>query len=525
MDKWPGYRPEIANEKYDAIIIGSGISGLTSAVFLAKAGWKVLVLEKHFKLGGFTHTFKRNKYEWDTGIHYIGEVQNPRSIVRRLFDYVTDSNLKWTPMDPNYDRIIFPDKSYDFIAPKDQFVESMCSYFPDDSIAIKEYLLEVRQAVLSGRSFFANKAYPPIAQKLTYPFITRKFFKYADQTTKQVISKFSSNPKLMGVLSGQWGDHGLPPAKSSFYMHSIVVNHYMNGGNYPAGGSVNIAKTAGLYIQSLNGKMAVNAGVDEILIQNGKANGVRLENGDEIFADTIISSAGVVNTYSKLLRNHKSSDNYKKLLTKINPTESYICLYLGFNKSAKDLGFKATNLWIYPDYDHDKNVSEFSNDSSKEFPVLYVSFPSAKDGEWDKNNKECATVEVITLANWEWYEKWEKLPWKKRGEEYENEKEKLAQRILEKLFEHIPQAKDNLDYYELSTPLSIRDLANYKNGEMYGIDHTPERFRQKWLQPRTDINGFYLTGQDILTVGLSSALFSGLITASTILRKNLLKEL
>ena len=60
---------------------------------------------------------------------------------------------------------------------------------------------------------------------------------------------------------------------------------------------------------------------------------------------------------------------------------------------------------------------------------------------------------------------------------------------------------------------------------MYGIDHSPERFRQKWLQPRTDINGLYLTGQDILTVGLSSALFSGLITASTILKKNLLKEL
>ena len=329
----------------------------------------------------------------------------------------------------------------------------------------------------------------------------------------------------MGVLSGQWGDYGLPPSQSSFYMHSTVVNHYMNGGNYPTGGSINIAKTAGTYIQKLNVILAVNAGVDEILTKNGKANGVRLDNGDEIFADTIISSSGVVNTYTKFLRNHKNSEKYKMLLKKINPTESYVCLYLGFNKSAKDLGFKATNFWIYPDYNHDKNVSEFLNDSSKEFPVLYVSFPSVKDGDWDKNNKECSTVEVLTLANWDWYEKWEKSPWKKRGEEYENEKEKLAQRILKKLFEFIPQAKDNLDYYELSTPLSIRDLANYKKGEMYGIDHSPERFRQKWLQPRTDINGLYLTGQDILTVGLSSALFSGLITASTILKKNLLKEL
>ena len=137
MDKWPGYRSELSNENYDAIIIGSGISGLTTAVFLAKAGLSVLVLEKHFKIGGFTHTFKRNQYEWDTGIHYIGEVQNPKSIVKKLFDYISESNLKWTPMDSNYDRIIYPDKSYDFIAPKEQFIESMCSYFPNDSEGIK----------------------------------------------------------------------------------------------------------------------------------------------------------------------------------------------------------------------------------------------------------------------------------------------------------------------------------------------------------------------------------------------------
>ena len=101
----------------------------------------------------------------------------------------------------------------------------------------------------------------------------------------------------------------------------------------------------------------------------------------------------------------------------------------------------------------------------------------------------------------------------------------LCQRILDKVFKHVPEAKDALDYYELSTPLTVKSLANYPLGEMYGIDHTPKRFRQRWLRPRTEIKGLYLTGQDMLTVGVSSALFSGLVTVSSILDKNMLKTL
>ena len=140
MKKWTAYRSDVQDEKFDIIIIGSGISGLTTAVFLAQHGHKVLVLEKHFKVGGFTHTFKRKNYEWDVGIHYIGEVHNKKSYSRRLFDRVTDSKLQWAKMDDNYDRIIFPDQSYDFIAPQEKFIESLSAQFPGEEEAIRTYV-------------------------------------------------------------------------------------------------------------------------------------------------------------------------------------------------------------------------------------------------------------------------------------------------------------------------------------------------------------------------------------------------
>jgi all-trans-retinol 13,14-reductase len=189
------------------------------------------------------------------------------------------------------------------------------------------------------------------------------------------------------------------------------------------------------------------------------------------------------------------------------------------------LGLKNTNLWIYPSYDHDKNVANYQADQSAEFPVLYISFPSAKDPEYQQKYPSNSTMEAITLAHWSWYNKWGEGAWKKRGDEYEKEKEQLSQRILQKVFEYVPQVKGALDYYELSTPLTVKSLANYPSGEMYGIDPTPKRFKQRWLKPKTEIKGLYLTGQDVLTVGVSSALLSGLVTVSSILNRNMFKTL
>ena len=525
LKKWQGYRSELASEQYDAIIIGSGISGLTCAALLAQEGKKVLLLEKHFKVGGWTHTFRRNNYEWDVGIHYIGEVHKPWSPIRRLFDRISDGELKWHKMDDNYDRIIFPDKHYNFICPKTRFIKELSDYFPDEKQAIQDYIQLIDQSVKTGVSYFGNKALPNLISSLSYPFMTRKFMSFAGRTTYDVISGLTKNEKLMGVLTGQWGDHGLPPRQSSFAMHAMVARHYLDGGNYPIGSARRIAETITDVIEKQGGKVAVNAGVDEICVKNGSAESVILENGDELSAPIIISGSGILNTYGRFLRNHPHSKKFKERLKKVQQTESFICLFIGLNKSAQDLGIKNTNLWIYPGYDHDENVSNYQSDQEAEFPVVYVSFPSAKDPVYQEKYPNNATMEAITLAHWSWWDKWKNGAWKKRGDEYEAEKENLSQRILNKVFKHVPKAKDALDYYELSTPLTVKSLANYPLGEMYGINHTPKRFKQRWLKPKTEIKGLYITGQDMFTVGVSSALLSGLVTVSSILNKNMFKTL
>ena len=125
----------------------------------------------------------------------------------------------------------------------------------------------------------------------------------------------------------------------------------------------------------------------------------------------------------------------------------------------------------------------------------------------------------------EMFSKWDGSTWMKRGDDYLALKEKIAQRLLKKLYEQLPQLKGRIQYYELSTPLSTKFFTNYSKGEIYGIDHSPSRFRQKFLQPRTPIKNFYLTGQDIVTAGIGGALFAGLLTASTMTGKNYVRKI
>ena len=128
------------------------------------------------------------------------------------------------------------------------------------------------------------------------------------------------------------------------------------------------------------------------------------------------------------------------------------------------------------------------------------------------------------MRNSKAFANWEASRWRKRGEDYEAFKERIAQRLLVELYKQMPQVEGKVDCYELSTPLTTQHFVNYDKGEIYGLDHSPQRFRQRFLQPRTPIKNFYLTGQDIVTAGVGGALFSGVLTATAMTGVNVLDK-
>jgi all-trans-retinol 13,14-reductase len=307
----------------------------------------------------------------------------------------------------------------------------------------------------------------------------------------------------------------------------MVANHYFEGGYYPVGGSGRIAETIIPIINRAGGSVLVNAEVSEIIVEHGRVQGVRMaRDGAILRAPLVISDAGAVNTYTKLLSEECRTElSIDKELNRLSPSLAHLCLYVGLKATAKELALQRANIWIYPNERHEENLAAARASIDAPFPLVYLSFPSAKDPDFARRHPGRATIEVITVASCEHFQNWQDTDWQKRGSKYKALKERLAGRLLDVLYEHVPQVRGKVDLYELSTPLTTKHFCNYDSGEIYGIDHTPSRFRARLLRPRTAISGLYLTGQDIVTCGVAGALMGGLLSASTILERNLLAKI
>lgn len=239
-----------------------------------------------------------------------------------------------------------------------------------------------------------------------------------------------------------------------------------------------------------------------------------MADGAQIRAPIVVSGAGVMNTFGRLVPPGVTAQfGLDTQLAAVHPSAAHICLYMGARHTAAELGLEKPNLWIYPDEHHERNLAAALTGAYSAPPFVYISFPSAKDPDFGRRHPGRATIQAMTFAPYDAFARWENRRWKRRGGDYEALKDKLARQLLDVVYRHVPQLRGKIDYYELSTPLSTRHCANYSRGEMYGLEPTPARFRQEFLRPQTPIPGLYLTGQDVATDGVPSALFGGALCA------------
>jgi all-trans-retinol 13,14-reductase len=521
------YRQYPVEDRYDAIVIGSGMGGLSAAVLLARhGGRKVLVLERHYTAGGFTHVFRRPGFEWDVGVHYVGEVHNPKSWLHTVFEHVTDGNLQWAQMPDVYDRFVFDDATYDIPTGRERLAETLKGYFPREARAIDRYIDLVRTTARAATSYFSASVVQRPIEFVFGGWMRRRFLAQARRTTEAVVADLTDDVRLRSVLCAQWGDYGVPPAQSSFGMHALTVNSYFRGAAYPVGGASRIAAAMAPTIEAAGGRIATSAEVRQILLnRSGRAHGVMMADGREIQAPLVVSDAGATATYRRLLpRETPGLARAERILAPLVPSPAHLCLYLGFRKSDAELGLNGTNRWLFGGRDHSAALASFEADHRQPLAEVFVSFPSAKDPTFNERFPGRSTAEAIALVPYRWFASWEKQPWRKRDAEYEALKREMEERLVDAVERAHPGVRQHIAHRELSTPLSTRHFTAYDHGEIYGLAATPARFLSK-LGPRTPVPGLYLAGQDAGTTGVLGALFGGVLAASAALNRNLINKI
>lgn len=515
MDKSWDKRGKGHTGPWDTVVIGSGMGGMTAAALLAEVGERVLVLEQHYEPGGFTHTFKRpGGYRWDVGVHAIGEVTE-KSLTGRILQRITQGELEWTSLGPVYDSFEYPDGlRIDFPDTPHQFRDNLAEAFPEHVDDIGRYLDEVRNVATSMRGYYMSRAVPGRISGVTDRLVERSVRDYFLKTCDEVMARITDNERLRVVLTAQWGYYGVPPSRASFAIQALVARHFMWGAYYPVGGSQRIAETLLGTVARHGGWTRIATPVDEILVKDGAAIGVRV--GEEvIFADRVVSAVGAQATLSRLLPEHARPRQWMREVAGLEPAAAHVCAYLGFKGDIRAAGAGSANRWFYETYD--QSIDGWNvvpgQDEFPLNPILYCSFPSLKDPTHDPGPEQMHTGEVVTFVPWSSFEQFTDTRWKKRGESYDAFKQRLQDQLLQQFFSHMPELEPMLDFVEFSTPASTAHFDRAVGGSIYGLAPLPERFAARTLRPPTPVGNLFLAGCDVATPGVIGAMFGGVLAA------------
>jgi phytoene dehydrogenase-like protein len=502
-------------EDFDTLVIGSGAGGLASAICLARAGQKVLVLEQHDVPGGWCHSFHLQGQRFSPGVHYIGLLEDGESTSALYKGIGVANDLVFFRMNPKaYEHCWIGEEKIDMPAGMHALYENLSDRFPKEKKRLKKYLTLIRnvshqiQLIPKMKGFWDN---------ITIAFRTRHMGKYGLFSLKRVIDWHIKDPLLKAVLNVQCGDHGLPPYRASFPIHCAVMDHYFEGAFYPVGGGGGIVKAMTNALKRYGGEIRTKQSVKKIIIKNQKAVGVELNDGSELFAKTIISNADPSTTFLNLVGKENISARLAKKLSKTKYSTTSLILFLTLDLDVTKSGVDSGNIWMLRDHDLDKVFHDLTTQDimeGDEFPALFMSCTTIKDPA--SFNGRHHAIEAVTFIDYSSFNAFhDKADY--HSDAYASYKDRIIQKFMNSIEKIIPAAKQHVVQLELGTPKTNEFYINSTNGNVYGTEKTFNQIGPFSFQHKTEIKNLFLCGASTLSHGVGGATYSGVAAAARVL--------
>jgi phytoene dehydrogenase-like protein len=500
-------------KKYDIIVIGSGLGGLTAGAELASKRKRVLILEQHFQVGGSATSFKRKGFTYEAGLHMTAEIDSNNEQYEFFKKCGLDKKVKFVPV-PEFYHFVGHDYSYTFSNDVEDNIKRLGEMFPEDAKGVKKYFKTIfsihDQAMaineLKGVKFFFSLLLSPIL----FPKVLSSMFstigKFLDHTIK--------DERLKAILLGNIGYYGDDAHKLSFLFYAIAqTGFYRKGGSYIQGGSHQLPYALAEYIEKNNGDILTTQQVTKIIMENGVAIGVEYisKRKDAIkskaYAPIIIANTAIPNVTDELIEG-KDALPLKKKYGKLHIAPSIMTVYIALDKPLKEMGntFYSLNYYEAKDFKI-KDMPEINRADFTIRPYILCDY-SQVDSRLAPDGKG-----YLVLSMMDYLEDWKDLS----EEEYKAKKERAGKIMLERVCKNFPEMGDHVERIEVATARTMKRYLQTPGGTAYGYSQTPNQailFRPGASSPIKNL--YFASAWTLPGAGFGGAMSAGHICAAQI---------
>ncbi len=476
--------------RYDVIVIGAGLGGLTAGAKLAREGMKVLVIEQHSRPGGCATTFRRGEYTLEVGLH---EMDGPgsRDVKNRIFgELEVTGNVEFIPV-PEFYRFIRGDLAVTIPHDPQQAAARLTEMFPMEKEGIERYF----EQLLNPRKKPAAGGDP-------------------DTSVGDFLDSIISNEDLKLILLGNLGYfHDDPYSLSLAYYTIAEGSYYTNGASFIKGGSQRLSDHLAAYIISHGGEVLLNHLVTQVKVNGSRATGVSCrrrnkpaQNPIEATADEIVVNSAIP-ALADLLP-HDYGEQLREEYSVLNTGASLLTVYFGFKRPLKELGHKYYSTFIYDTSVRcQADIAANNHDDFSRRSFTFVDYGQIDSGMASGDKSVGAVCCIDYLSDWEYLSR----------EEYDRKKEYVAKKFIERLGKLIPGFEDAVGYSEVGTPFTVKRYTLNPGGAVYGFAQNPGRKVLDSFSPVENLHFASAWGKT--GGGFSGAIAGGYLCAYNVLRK------
>ena len=526
-----GAKMNTAKTKWDAVVIGSGLGGLTAAAYLATNGLRTLVLEQHFIAGGNCHVFRRKRlYEFDVGVHYVGDCGPDGTIPTVLRGLGLEGKIEFLEMDADgFDTLIFPDLTFRVPKSWERYRERLVEAFPDEETGLHRCVDVLEKVAQESREMTRAPTPEDVA---AMPQRAPTMLQWGFRTLAQLYDECGLTSRPRAVIAGECGTYAMPPSRTPVLLHAALIDHYLRGAYYPKGGGQVFAGHLVNVIRSHGGEVRTRQRVRRILVDEGKVRGVEMASGELHEAPVVVSNADLKRTFLDLVGEEHISAATAERVKSFRMALPLFCVYLGLDIDLRERGIPNTNLFLFDSYDLEGIHEDCYEGRLPPNLSVFMTIASIKDPHSRNIAPEGHTnLQLMTLVP-PHYALWgieegpacgEKY---RRTAQYRAVKEQLMEALIARANEVVPGLADHIVWKEAASPITQERYTLSTGGTSYGIEMAPDQFGPSRPAARTEIDGLYLAGASTQSGhGVAGVMISGVVTAGAVLDTNLMKRI